>query len=53
MVDLHRKKLAVLDEYRALLTELIEQDGVPVAYMASQLGLQRKTVYRHIGRPMA
>lgn len=42
------------EEYKRLLTALVDKDGdnVPVAYMADRLGVERKTVYRHTGRPM-
>lgn len=42
-------------EYKAELVALVDPDGahrVPVAYMADQLGIERKTVYRHAGRSM-
>lgn len=42
-------------EYRVELAALVDPEGdcrVPVAYMADQLGVERKTVYRHTGRVM-
>lgn len=54
VVDLHRRKQEIEAEYRQLLTELAdpEVDDVPVAYLAKRLDMERKTIYRHIGRPM-
>ena len=55
LVQLREQLAAVKAEYREALTELVSPTGgaVPVAYMAEQLGLTRKTVYRHVGRTMA
>lgn len=42
-------------EYKARVTQLIDQEGawkVPVAHMATRLGVVRKTIYRHAGRSM-
>ncbi|MEU8334715.1 hypothetical protein [Micromonospora tulbaghiae] len=41
-------------EYKALLAEVADhdRDDVPIAYLADQLGVERKTVYRHLGRSM-
>lgn len=39
-------------KYRNLLTLAIAERGVPVAYMAERLNVERKTVYRHTGRSM-
>jgi hypothetical protein len=55
VVALHRKQEQVEAEYKRGLAELADQDGefrVPVAYLAERLGVERKTVYRHIGRSM-
>lgn len=60
--DDQRKKLAALKwahhkaaeaeaEYKALLAECAEAD-IPIARLAQELGIQRKTVYRHLGRSM-
>lgn len=38
--------------YRSLLTLAVNERDVPVAYLAEQLGVERKTVYRHAGRSM-
>jgi transcriptional regulator of acetoin/glycerol metabolism len=39
-------------EYRRLLTELHNEDGVPVAHLAKEFDVERKTLYRHLGRSM-
>jgi hypothetical protein len=41
-------------KYKAALTALVDpaKDDVPVAYMAETLNVERKTIYRHTGRPM-
>ncbi len=40
--------------YKSDLASLADPDGdaVPIAYLADQLGVTRKTVYRHLGRSM-
>ncbi|MFD1366238.1 hypothetical protein [Actinoplanes sichuanensis] len=54
MVDLHRQVERAEAEYREALAAVVDpdRDGVPIAYMARELGLERKTVYRHLGRSM-
>lgn len=37
--------------YKALLTACEESD-IPIAHIAAELGVQRKTIYRHLGRSM-
>lgn len=41
-------------EYKRAVTELTDPTGldVPIAHMATELGVERKTVYRHTGRSM-
>lgn len=39
-------------EYKRLLAECAAAD-VPILQIAAALGVQRKTIYRHLGRPMA
>jgi DNA-binding IclR family transcriptional regulator len=53
-VQLYRRKEEIEAEYKKALAELADPDGaaVPIAYLAEQLGVERKTVYRHIGRRM-
>jgi transcriptional regulator of acetoin/glycerol metabolism len=54
-VDLAKKRDEIEADYKALLTRLTDPDGaykVPVAHMAEQLGVERKTIYRHTGRSM-
>lgn len=55
VVNLRQKALDVEAEYRRRLTALIDPQGefkVPVAHIAAALDVERKTVYRHTGRPM-
>ncbi len=54
VVELFRRIQEADAEYRKALAELASTDGdaVPVAYIADQLGVERKTVYRHLGRSM-
>lgn len=39
------------EQYRTRLAEC-EQAGIPIRRLADELGVERKTVYRHLGRPM-
>lgn len=54
VVDLHRQAERIQAEYRQALAEVVDpdRDGVPIAYLARELDLERKTVYRHLGRSM-
>lgn len=54
VVALFRRRLEIEQDYKQGLAELTSPDGdaVPIAYMADQLGIERKTVYRHLGRSM-
>jgi predicted transcriptional regulator YheO len=55
MVDLYRKQQEIEAKYKAALGELADKDGdykVPIAHLAEQLGIERKTVYRHLGQSM-
>jgi transcriptional regulator of acetoin/glycerol metabolism len=38
-------------EYKALLAKGGEAE-LPVAFMSQELGVERKTIYRHLGRSM-
>lgn len=53
-VRLYRRKEEIEAAYKKALAELADPNGdaVPIAYLADQLGVERKTVYRHIGRRM-
>ena len=53
-VDLYRRLAEIEAEYKASLAVNADPDGdaVPIAYLAERLGVERKTVYRHLGRPM-
>lgn len=54
LIRLAERRDALDAEYRALLTELADPSGdaVPVSHIAERLRLTRKTVYRHLGKPM-
>lgn len=55
LVRLARRRDALDAEYRTLLAELADPNGdnVPIKQLAERLQVTRKTVYRHLGRPMA
>jgi transcriptional antiterminator len=54
LVEKHRKIAAAEAEYRADLARLAQPNGpVPIAYLADKLNVERKTVYRHLGRSMS
>jgi len=41
------------DEYKKALAEVARPTGpVAISYLADLLGIERKTVYRHLGRSM-
>jgi predicted GIY-YIG superfamily endonuclease len=52
VVALFRQRQEIEAEYKQALAELISSDDVPIGYIASRLGVERKTVYRHLGRSM-
>lgn len=54
VVALHRQQQQVEAQYKAALAELVSSDGdaVPIAHIADRLDVERKTVYRHLGRSM-
>ena len=54
VVALFREQQEVEARYKAALAELTAKDGdaVPIAHIAERLGVERKTVYRHLGRSM-
>lgn len=54
VVSLFRQRQEIEDAYKAALAKLVSADGdaVPIAYIAEQLDVERKTVYRHLGRSM-
>lgn len=54
VVGLFRQRQEIEDAYKQALAELVsaEGDAVPIAYIAEQLSVERKTVYRHLGRSM-
>lgn len=53
-VALFHKQQEIERQYKAALAELADPDGdaVPIAHLAERLGVERKTVYRHLGRTM-
>jgi transcriptional regulator of acetoin/glycerol metabolism len=54
IVELYERQQQIEAEYRDALVAAADPagDAVPIAYLAERLGLQRKTVYRHLGRSM-
>lgn len=54
VVQLAQQLKDIEAEYRRALAEVADPDGdaVPVAYLAKRLDIERKTVYRHLGRSM-
>jgi predicted GIY-YIG superfamily endonuclease len=54
VVDLYRLKQRLEAEYKALLAEVAnpDKDDVPIKHLAERLEVERKTVYRHLGRSM-
>ena len=54
-VELFKRKQEIDARYREAIAKLADREegrGVPIAYLAAQLGVERKTVYRHLGRSM-
>ncbi len=47
----YRKKTDAEADYKRLLADCAEAD-IPIAKLAAELQVQRKTVYRHLGRSM-
>ena len=54
VVSLFKQQQEIEDQYRQALADITDKDGdaVPIAHMAERLGVERKTVYRHLGRSM-
>ncbi|MFF0822500.1 hypothetical protein ACFYUR_19225 [Micromonospora haikouensis] len=54
VVKRHKQWHQAEQEYKALLAEIADpaKDDVPIAHLAERLGVERKTVYRHLGRSM-
>jgi hypothetical protein len=53
LVEMHRQLAEADAAYRQELKRLARPDGpVPIAHLAERLGVERKTVYRHMGRSM-
>jgi transcriptional regulator of acetoin/glycerol metabolism len=44
---------AKLDQEMDALIAKADAQGIPVATIADRAKVQRKTIYRHLGRPMA
>jgi len=53
-VALFHKQQEIEAQYKAALADLADPDGdaVPIAHLADRLGVERKTIYRHLGRTM-
>lgn len=53
LLALHGRLAEVEAAYRSKLAELARPNGpVPIAHLAERLNVERKTVYRHLGRSM-
>jgi hypothetical protein len=54
VVRLFKEQQRIESEYKKALADVHDpaKDDVPVAHLAEQLGVERKTVYRHLGRSM-
>jgi hypothetical protein len=57
VVELYRRWQTAETEYKQALTELAEPppgdpEHVTIAHMAARLEVERKTIYRHLGRSM-
>jgi len=54
VVALFQRQQEIKAEYERALAELTDKEGdaVPIAHIAERLGIERKTVYRHLGRSM-
>jgi hypothetical protein len=54
VVRLYGLKLEYEERYKAALAAVADKSGdaVPVAHLADCLGVERKTIYRHLGRSM-
>lgn len=55
VVALYRERQELDEKYRARLAFLADKENgrsVPIASLAAELGIERKTVYRHLGRSM-
>ena len=53
VAELYRAWGAAEAEYKRLLSEVAKPAGpVPISYLAELIGIERKTVYRHLGRSM-
>lgn len=53
-VALFRQQQEIETAYKKALAKLADLNGdaVPIAHLAERLGVERKTVYRHLGRSM-
>lgn len=54
VVALYEQQKAVMAEYKERLAALADPQGadVPISHLADRLKVERKTVYRHLGRTM-
>ncbi|MEV1013847.1 hypothetical protein AB0I89_24140 [Micromonospora sp. NPDC049801] len=54
VVNLYNQLQEIDAKYREKLGHLADKEGdaVPIAHLAARLGVERKTVYRHLGRSM-
>ncbi|MEV2239603.1 GIY-YIG nuclease family protein [Micromonospora sp. NPDC049891] len=54
VVEMYQLKKQLEADYKALLAEVADpnRDDVPIKHLAERLGVERKTVYRHLGQSM-
>jgi transcriptional regulator of acetoin/glycerol metabolism len=54
VVERYRRWHEAGEEYKRALAAVADPEGraVPIAHLAEHLGIERKTVYRHLGRSM-
>ncbi len=55
VVRLYQEKQEAERRYKEALAELTDterEDYVPIAHIAERLDVERKTIYRHLGRSM-
>lgn len=54
VVALYLQQRDIEKRYKAGLAALADPEGdaVPIAHLAERMGVERKTIYRHLGRTM-
>lgn len=51
LTRLARRRKKLTEETDALIAEADNQ-GIPISHIADSIAMERKTVYRHLGKPM-